>query len=657
MGSLVPFQDLNYPPQQPKYPKSEPLDDVLYHHHQQQNQHTPNLPNTSYHQEQVPVHVVSEKDAELLGEFSRINDMFRAAFNKRNNGEVEVLEQDLAIVPCPQPSQPQQQPQQPQVETRPSTALVKRAMKHRSGEMVRVSDLGIEDQIYFRDLVRRTRMVYESLRIYLINEDVEFGQRRNRPDLVAGKMMSQQGLWLNRDKRIIGSIPGVYVGDVFYFRMELCVIGLHGQLQAGIDYVPISQSVNREPVATSIIVSGGYEDDEDAGDVIIYTGHGGQGRNSVRQVVHQKLEGGNLGLERSRYYGIEVRVIRGIKSDKGPAGKIYVYDGLYKITDCWFDIGKSGFGVYKYKMVRLPNQPEMGSSIFKFAADLRKNPLSVRPSGYLSLDISNGKERSRISVYNDIDSDQDPLHYEYVVKPIYPLMVPPPMDRAMGCNCVTGCSDNCYCAQINGGKLAYDQNGILLVGKSLIYECGTHCHCPPTCRNRVTQRGLKYQLEIFRSMETGWGVRPLDMIPAGAFICEYTGVVLTKQQASIFTMNGDSLVDPSRFPERWREWGDLSLVCPGVNRPDDISRPPLDFGMDVSRLRNVACYFSHSSTPNVMVQFVMHDRRNVLYPHLMLFAMENIPPLRDLSLDYGVTGEWSETLAICDYPASQGSQT
>ncbi|KAF5185094.1 Histone-lysine N-methyltransferase Su(var)3-9 [Thalictrum thalictroides] len=644
MGSLFPFQDLNYPPPSfvsPKIePKIEPFDDQL---HLQQ----PNFSNPSnYIQEQLPVPEINLEEQQVYAEFYRISELFRSAFSKRKHGELEVLHPELSIVPHAQVGN----------KVSSSTALVKKALKHssRSGEMVRVTDLGIEDQVYFRDLVRRTRMVYDALRIFLIQEEdnekgLGFG-RRMRADLKAASMMKDRGAWLNRDKRIIGSIPGVYIGDVFFFRMELCVIGLHGQAQAGIDYVPISQSSSGEPVATSIIVSGGYEDDEDAGDVIIYTGHGGQSRNSARQCVHQKLEGGNLALERSKFYDIEVRVIRGIKCDKAPVGKVYVYDGLYKIIDCWFDIGKSGFGVYKYKIVRIANQPEMGSSIFKFAAELRAQPLSLRPFGYLSLDISKGKENFPISLFNDIDSDRDPLLYEYLVNPIYPPFSYPQMNNSRGCDCISSCCGGCFCAQRNGGGFPYDHNGILLRGRPLVFECGTSCRCPPTCRNRVSQSGVKYRLEIFRSRETGWGVRPLDLIPAGSFICEYTGVVLTMQQATIFAMNGDSLVYPSRFPERWMEWGDISQVYPDFKQPTIPQAPSLDFAMDVSRMRNVACYFSHSSTPNVLVQFVMYDHTSTSYPHLMLFAMENIPPLRELSLDYGVgvADEWTEKLAICN---------
>ncbi|KAF9609566.1 hypothetical protein IFM89_017205 [Coptis chinensis] len=195
----------------------------------------------------------------------------------------------------------------------------------------------------------------------------------------------------------------------------------------------------------------------------------------------------------------------------------------------------------------------------------------------------------------------------------------------VGCNCTSGCSSGCYCAQRNGGEFLYDRNGILMKGKPLILECGKFCKCPPTCRNRVSQNGGKYRLEIFRSRETGWGVRPLTLIPAGSFICEYSGVVLTRQQAEIFTMNGDSLVYPSRFPGRWVEWGDISQVYPQCLPATLPSAPPLDFAMDVSRMRNVACYFSQSPTPNVLVQFVMYDHNNVSYPRSYAFRNGKYP--------------------------------
>lgn len=579
---------------------------------------------------------------DIYSEYDRITELFRTAFSRnRRDGGVRLPEDhpdSRALVMVPEESQV-------------TEVAIPRRKTQRSSELVRVTNLGIEDERHFRNVVRRARMLFDSVRVLsTAEEESRLGAgmaRRLRGDLRASSLLKDRDLWLNRDKRIVGSIPGVYIGDLFFFRMELCVVGLHGQVQAGIDYVPASQSSNGEPIATSVIVSGGYEDDEDAGDVIIYTGHGGQDKLN-RQSAHQKLEGGNLALERSMSYGIEVRVIRGFKYPGCITSKVYVYDGLYKITDCWFDVGKSGFGVYKYKLVRIDGQPEMGSSILKFANGLRTKLLEFRPTGYLSMDISRQKENLPVMLFNDIDSDQEPLYYEYLVRTVFPPYAFHQSGNGTGCGCVSGCGEGCFCAMKNGGEFPYDANGILLRGKPLVFECGPFCQCPPQCKNRVTQHGLRSRLEVFRSRETGWGVRSLDVIQAGSFICEYTGVILTREQAHIISMNGDNLVYPHRFSDRWAEWGDLSDIFPDYVRPSYPKVPALDFAIDVSKMRNVACYMTHSATPNVLVQFVLYDHNNTLFPHLMLFAMENIPPLRELSLDYGVTEECSPKLSICN---------
>ena len=39
----------------------------------------------------------------------------------------------------------------------------------------------------------------------------------------------------------------------------------------------------------------------------------------------------------------------------------------------------------------------------------------------------------------------------------------------------------------------------------------------------AVQTGIKYRLELFRTENKGWGVRSWDRIPAGAFVCEFTG--------------------------------------------------------------------------------------------------------------------------------------
>ncbi|MCI29616.1 histone-lysine N-methyltransferase family member SUVH9, partial [Trifolium medium] len=127
--------------------------------------------------------------------------------------------------------------------------------------LVRVSDLDLPGQRKFREIVRSIRMVYDSIRVMAMEEeDKEVDVCSERINLRVSAMMRRRGLGLNRDKKIIGTIPGVCIGDVFLNKMELVVVGLHGQPQAGIDYLPDIMSSNGEPIATSVIVSGGYDD-------------------------------------------------------------------------------------------------------------------------------------------------------------------------------------------------------------------------------------------------------------------------------------------------------------------------------------------------------------------------------------------------------------
>ncbi|KAI4369726.1 hypothetical protein MLD38_018140 [Melastoma candidum] len=572
-------------------------------------------------------------DPSVFSEFHRVSELFRTSFSSRHP-ESMVLDPDSgAIVPVP----PDDSASRPPAASPSSLVDARQSIRRKTTmALVRATELSVEGHRYFRDVVRRRGKSFAGVRILSMAQD---GNRRHvRGDMVAWSAMSAQKLCLHREKRIVGAIPGVKVGDFFMYRAEMMVVGLHCQPQAGIDYLPAFQSPNGEPIATSIVVSGGYEDDEDAGDVIIYSGHGGQDKFN-KQCADQKLEGGNLAMERSMRYGIEVRVIRGIKHDNKLTNKVYVYDGLYKILDCWFDVGKSGFGVYKYKLVRMEGQPEMGSAIMRHARSIKISPLSVRPEGILSLDLSLAKESVPVLVFNDIDNDNEPLRYEYLVSSIFPPFVIHSVGNSTGCECVSSCGVDCFCLKKNGGEMVYDQNGFLLKGRPMISECGPFCKCPPFCHTRVTQKGMKHRLEIFRSREVGWGVRSLDLIPAGAFVCEYAGIVLTKDQAQIFAVSGDSLINPGRFTPKWEEWGDISDVFPDYVRPPHSSDPPLDFAMDVSKMRNVACYISHSSVPNVMVQNVLYEHSNLCFPHLMLFAMENIPPMGMISLDYGVSNE------------------
>ncbi|EER00647.1 histone-lysine n-methyltransferase, bat/ehmt, putative, partial [Perkinsus marinus ATCC 50983] len=79
-----------------------------------------------------------------------------------------------------------------------------------------------------------------------------------------------------------------------------------------------------------------------------------------------------------------------------------------------------------------------------------------------------------------------------------------------------------------------------------IVECNFLCDCNyNTCPLRVVQKGLTKRLEVFwTGRERGWGVRSLDVIKAGAFICEYAGELLPE---SVAETRGKELSDNYLF--------------------------------------------------------------------------------------------------------------
>jgi putative restriction endonuclease len=151
---------------------------------------------------------------------------------------------------------------------------------------------------------------------------------------------------------VFGHIPGYPVGSWFENRAELADAGVHRHRQAGI-------SGSASAGADSIVLSGGYEDDQDFGDVIVYTGYGGRDPATEKQVSDQPFRMWNRALAYSSLNGLPVRVIRGADHDSPYSpGTGYSYDGLYLVEDYWHETGRSGFRIWRYRLTRLTEPPE-----------------------------------------------------------------------------------------------------------------------------------------------------------------------------------------------------------------------------------------------------------------------------------------------------------
>lgn len=145
---------------------------------------------------------------------------------------------------------------------------------------------------------------------------------------------------------IFGEIEGIHEGHWFRGRKEMMPSSFHRNWAAGIDG-------NGREGAAAIVLSGGYEDDKDLGEEIIYTGAGGNDPNSGKQIEDQTWTNrGNAGLLKSMNEGLPVRVIRGSthKSDFSPQVG-YQYAGLYSVIDAWEETGKSGYKICRFKLV------------------------------------------------------------------------------------------------------------------------------------------------------------------------------------------------------------------------------------------------------------------------------------------------------------------
>ncbi|NJW54158.1 YDG/SRA domain-containing protein [Salinimicrobium oceani] len=154
---------------------------------------------------------------------------------------------------------------------------------------------------------------------------------------------------------IFGNPDGVKEGTWYPDRASLIGAGLHRNTIAGIDG-------NGTEGAAAIVISGGYEDDVDYGDEIIYTGHGGNDPSTGKQIAHQCWDDpGNHGLVTSHKKKLPVRVIRGWKHNSIFSPKSgYSFDGLYHVVDYSEKLGKSGFKICQFKLEKLePNKESL----------------------------------------------------------------------------------------------------------------------------------------------------------------------------------------------------------------------------------------------------------------------------------------------------------
>lgn len=245
---------------------------------------------------------------------------------------------------------------------------------------------------------------------------------------------------------------------------------------------------------------------------------------------------------------------------------------------------------------------------------------------FYSPDLSDGFNPDHglppVPCFNEID-DQRPPPILWIASLQLPDSIDPTCE---GCKCLHGDCNKCHQITFEDGKqtMTYTDEGLIDLSqinnsRPLVIECNDQCECKTVnCRNRVVQNRSNIQLMVVRSpTKSGWGVRTMQFIPRGSFVCEYLGKVIT---------------DPLLAEAMGREYDThlesylFDLDAYGI--PDNEM-----LTVDPSRVGNVSKYINHSCDPN-LIQISIGTVKSHLFHRITFFAARNIYPNEELGFHY-----------------------
>ncbi|XP_059684974.1 histone-lysine N-methyltransferase EHMT1 isoform X2 [Gavia stellata] len=231
-------------------------------------------------------------------------------------------------------------------------------------------------------------------------------------------------------------------------------------------------------------------------------------------------------------------------------------------------------------------------------------------------DIARGYERIPIPCVNSVDSEPCPSNYKYVSQNCVtsPMDIDRNITHLQYCVCIDDCSSsNCMCGQLSM-RCWYDKDGRLLpefnmAEPPLIFECNHACSCWRTCRNRVVQNGLRTRLQLFRTQKMGWGVRTMQDIPLGTFVCEYVGELISDSEADV------------------RE--EDSYLFDLDNKDGEL------YCIDARFYGNISRFINHLCEPNLIPVRVFMSHQDLRFPRIAFFSTRHIEAGEQIGFDYG----------------------
>ncbi|KAM6474822.1 histone-lysine N-methyltransferase SUV39H1 isoform 2-T3 [Liasis olivaceus] len=226
--------------------------------------------------------------------------------------------------------------------------------------------------------------------------------------------------------------------------------------------------------------------------------------------------------------------------------------------------------------------------------------------------------KGRIVVENEVDLDGPPRDFVYINE--YKVGEGITLNQvAVGCecsDCLSEAAGGC-CPGASHHKFAYNELGQVKIKAGMpIYECNSRCSCGIDCPNRVVQKGIRYDLCIFRTDNgRGWGVRTLEKIRKHSFVMEYVGEIITSEEAErrgqIYDRQGATYLF------------DLDYV-------EDV------YTVDAAYYGNISHFVNHSCNPNLQVYNVFIENLDERLPRIAFFATRSIRAGEELTFDYNM---------------------
>uniref|UniRef100_A0A665VGN2 Euchromatic histone-lysine N-methyltransferase 2 n=1 Tax=Echeneis naucrates TaxID=173247 RepID=A0A665VGN2_ECHNA len=240
----------------------------------------------------------------------------------------------------------------------------------------------------------------------------------------------------------------------------------------------------------------------------------------------------------------------------------------------------------------------------------------LRTERIICSDIAQGYENVPIPCVNAVDDEGCPSDYKYVSEncETSAMNIDRNITHLQHCSCTDDCSSsNCLCGQLSI-RCWYDKDQRLLqefnkIEPPLIFECNMACSCYRTCKNRVVQAGIKVRLQLYRTEKMGWGVRALQDIPQGSFICEYVGELISDAEADV------------------RE--DDSYLFDLDNKDGEV------YCIDARYYGNISRFINHLCDPNLIPVRVFMLHQDLRFPRIAFFSSRDILSGQELGFDYG----------------------